>query len=145
VLYVIRNVVYAGASYPIGALADRMAKLPLLSGGYLCEAFAAGAMALLFRGNSATFPLLAAVFVVSGIFAAGKDTLEGAIPPEFTGQEMRGTVYGTLGAVNGAGDLISSALTGTLWTMASPVVAFGAAAGLMAVGAVSVLRTPIRR
>ena len=33
-LYVIRNIVYAGASYPIGALADRMAKLPLLSGGY---------------------------------------------------------------------------------------------------------------
>jgi MFS family permease len=145
VLYAIRNVVYAGASYPIGALADRMAKLPLLAGGYLCEAFAAGAMALLFRGNAATFPLLAAVFVVSGIFAAAKDTLEGAIPPEFTGEDMRGTVYGTLGAVNGAGDLISSALTGTLWTIASPMAAFGVAASLMAVGAASVLWTPIRR
>jgi hypothetical protein len=145
ILYVIRNVVYAGASFPIGALADRMAKLPLLSGGYFCEALAAGAVAVLFRGISATFPILAAVFVVSGIFAAAKDTLEGAIPPEFTGEEGRGTVYGTLGAVNGAGDLISSALTGTLWTMASPVVAFSAAAGLMALGAVSVLWTPIRR
>ena len=145
VLYAIRNVVYAGASYPIGALADRMAKLPLLSGGYFCEALAAGAMALVFRGTSATFPMLAAVFVVSGIFAAAKDTLEGAIPPEFTDPETRGTVYGTLGAVNGAGDLISSALTGTLWTVASPVVAFGVAASLMTLGAVSVLATPIRR
>jgi MFS family permease len=144
-LYVIRNIVYAGASYPIGALADRMAKLPLLSGGYLCEAVAAAAVALLFKGTSATFPLLASVFVVSGIFAAAKDTLEGAIPPEFTGPDMRGTVYGTLGAVNGAGDLISSGLTGTLWTLASPVVAFGVAASLMTVGAAAVLATPARR
>lgn len=145
VLYVIRNVVYAGASYPIGALADRVAKLPLLSGGYLCEALTAGSMAVLFRGSSAAFPVLAGVFVVSGIFAAAKDTLEGAIPPELTQQNNRGTVYGTLGAVNGAGDLVASALTGTLWTLVSPGIAFGMAAGLMTLGAVSVLWTAMRR
>jgi MFS family permease len=137
-LYVIRNVVYAAASFPIGVLADRMAKVPLLSAGYFCEAFVAGATALLFKGSSAAFPILAAVFVVSGIFAAAKDTLEGAIPPDMTDPDQRGTVYGTLGAVNGAGDLIASALTGTLWTAFSPVAAFGAAAVLMAGGAVSV-------
>jgi MFS family permease len=144
-LYVIRNIVYAGASFPIGALADRMPKLPLLAGGYFCEALAAGAAAVLFRGSSAAFPILAGVFVVSGIFAAAKDTLEGAIPPELTGEKDRGTVYGTLGAVNGAGDLIASALTGTLWTAFSPVIAFGTAATLMALGAVTVLWTPVRR
>ena len=52
---------------------------------------------------------------------------------------MRGTVYGTLGAVNGAGDLIASAMVGTLWTVASPVVAFGTAAALMAAGATALL------
>ena len=111
-LYVIRNIVYAGASFPIGALADRMTKLPLLSGGYFCEAVAAGTLAVLFREKSAGFPVLAVVFVVSGIFAAAKDTLEGAIPAELSGAEMRGTVYGTLGAVNGVGDLTASAVTG---------------------------------
>jgi MFS family permease len=141
-LYVIRNIVYAAASYPIGALADRIAKIPLLAGGYFCEALAAAAAAILFRGTSAAFPILAAVFVVSGIFAAAKDTLESAIPPEFTDEKERGTVYGTLGAVNGAGDLIASALTGTLWTAVSPTIAFGAAATLMALGAVSLLGTP---
>ena len=145
VLYVIRNVVYAGASYPIGSLADRVAKLPLLSSGYFCEALAAGAMALLFRRSGAPFPMLAVVFVVSGIFAAAKDTLEGAIPPDLTSPGKRGTVYGTLGAVNGVGDLISSGLTGTLWTLASPTVAFGAAATLMSAGAVSILWTRARR
>jgi len=141
-LYVIRNIVYAGASFPIGALADRVAKLPLLSGGYLCEAIVAGATALLFRRSSAAFPILAAVFAMSGIFAAAKDTLEGAIPPELTDADKRGTVYGTLGAVNGAGDLIASALTGTLWTAVSPEAAFGVAAMLMTIGAASVLRAP---
>jgi MFS family permease len=147
-LYVIRNIVYAGASFPIGALADRVAKMPLLAGGYFCEALAAAAVAMFFRGGSAAFPILAAVFVVSGIFAAAQDTLAGAIPPELTAEEERGTVYGTMGAVNGCGDLIASALTGTLWTAVSPVVAFGAAAALMALGAVSLLSifgTSIRR
>jgi MFS family permease len=138
-LYAIRNIVYAGASFPIGALADRMAKLPLLSGGYFCEALAAGATALLFMRSSAGFPILAAVFVVSGVFAAAKDTLEGAIPAELTEEARLGTVYGTLGAVNGAGDLIASAVTGTLWTAVSPTIAFGVAAVLMAFGATSVL------
>ena len=117
----------------------------LLAGGYFCEALAASAAAMLFRNGSAAFWALAGVFVVSGIFAAAKDTLEGAIPPELTGEEERGTVYGTLGAVNGFGDLIASALTGTLWTAVSPVVAFGAAATLMALGAVSLLGTLVRR
>lgn len=91
------------------------------------------------RGSSASLPVLAGVFVVSGIFAAAQDTLEGAIPAELGGHEKRGTVYGTLGAVNGIGDLIASALTGMLWTAVSPVAAFGVAAGVMAVGAVSVV------
>jgi MFS family permease len=144
-LYVIRNVVYSGAAWPIGALADKVKKVPLLSAGYLCEALAAALMALAFRGTSAGFPALAAVFIISGIFAAAMDTLQGAIPPELTASDKRGTVYGTLGAVNGAGDLIASALTGTLWTAVSPVTAFGVAAGLMTIGASAVLFTPERR
>jgi MFS family permease len=139
-LYVVRNVVYAAASFPIGMLADRMPKKPLLSGGYFCEAVAAGATAMLFTTGATDLVPLAAVFVISGIFAAAKDTLEGAIPPDLTDAKSRGTVYGTLGAVNGAGDLIASALIGTLWTLASPVAAFWTAAALMGAGAASLLR-----
>jgi MFS family permease len=143
-LYVVRNTVYAGASFPVGALADRMAKPPLLSSGYLCEALVAGTTAVLFARGSATVSLLAVIFVVSGVFAAAQDTLEGAIPPDLTDPRMRGTVYGTLGAVNGAGDLIASALLGTLWTIVSPVVAFSTAAALMTAGAGAVLATRTR-
>jgi MFS family permease len=138
-LYVIRNIVYATASFPIGALGDRVSKLPLLSGGYFCAALVAASTAALFTVGSVSFSMLTVVFVVSGIFAAAQDTLEGAIPPDLTDPAIRGTVYGTLGAVNGAGDLIASGLTGTLWTLFSPMVAFGVAAVLMATGAITLL------
>lgn len=144
-LFGIRNAVYAGASFPIGALADKMAKLPLLSAGYFCGAAVAGVTAVLFAAGSATFPVLAGVAVLSGIFAAAQDTLEGAIPPDLTDPEIRGTVYGALGAVNGAGDLLASGLVGTLWTLVSPAAAFSAAGTLMAVGAATVLSGGRRR
>lgn len=138
-LYVIRNIVYAAAAFPVGVLADRVRKIPLLSGGYLCGASVAAATALLFTRHSAGFAVLALVFVVSGIFAAAQDTLSGAIPPDLTDAKIRGTVYGTMGAVNGAGDLIASALVGTLWTAVSPVAGFAAGAGLMLCGAAALL------
>ena len=139
-LYVVRNTVYAGGSYPIGWLADRMRKPPLLAAGYFCAALVAGLTAAFFVKGSAAFPALAGLFAISGIFAAAQDTLEGAIPPDLTDAGMRGTVYGTLGAVNGAGDLIASALVGTLWTAVSPVAAFAAAGTLMLLGAVGLAR-----
>ncbi|MEP6717294.1 MAG: MFS transporter [Terriglobia bacterium] len=144
VLYVIRNSVYAGASFPIGWLSDRMRKPPLLAAGYLCAALTAGLTAWLFSHGAAAFPALAAVFVIAGLFAAAQDTLEGAIPPDLTSPDVRGTVYGTLGAVNGVGDLIASGMVGTLWTTVSPVLAFGVAAVLMATGAacVAVIKEP---
>jgi MFS family permease len=140
-LYALRNVVYASASFPVGALADRLPKPPLLAAGYLCETLAAGAMAFQFTRESTGVGTLGAIFVVSGVFAAAQDTLEGAIPPDLTDPDMRGTVYGTLDAVNGAGDLIASALLGTLWTAVSPVIAFSTAAALMTTGALAILAT----
>jgi MFS family permease len=135
-LYVVRNIVYAAASYPIGWLADRRRKAPLLAAGYFCGAVTAGLAALMFRSGSSSVVALIVIFVVAGTFAAAQDTLEKAIPPDLTDAAMRGTVYGSLGAVNGVGDLFSSALVGTLWTLVSPVVAFGVAGGLMLLGAI---------
>jgi MFS family permease len=139
ILYVIRNVVYAAASYPVGWLADRFSKPALLSLGYLCGALTAALTAYLFLTRNASIEALAAVFAIAGLFAAAQDTLEGAIPPDITSADVRGTVYGVLGAVNGAGDLIASALVGTLWTAASPVAAFSTAAGLMLAGSGALL------
>jgi hypothetical protein len=47
----------------------------------------------------------------------------------------RGTAYGVLGAVNGAGDLGASLLVGSLWLIAPPL-GFAVAAFLMGLGAI---------
>jgi MFS family permease len=135
-LYVLRNIVYAAASYPIGALGDVRGKTRLLAAGFAVGAATAALAAALFAKGSGGLALLALLFALSGIFAAAQDTLEGSIPPELLTPETRGTGFGMLGAVNGAGDLVASALVGTLWTVVSPVAAFGAAALIMAMGAV---------
>jgi MFS family permease len=137
-LYVVRNIVYAAASYPIGWLADRRKKAPLLAAGYGCGALTAALTAVMFGMGASSLYALTSIFVVAGTFAAAQDTLEKAIPPDITDPSIRGTVYGTLGAVNGAGDFISSALVGTLWSVASPEIAFAVAGGLMLAGAIGV-------
>jgi MFS family permease len=139
ILYVIRNIVSAASAFPVGALADRVPKMPMLACSYLGSAIVAAATAALFPHGSATFPMLAAVFALSGIASAAKDTLEGALPPDLTDPAERGTAYGTLGAVNGVGDLIASALVGTLWTFVSPLSGFATAAFLMAAGGAAMI------
>jgi sugar phosphate permease len=79
------------------------------------------------------------IFALAGIYIGMEDALEGAIPADLVPEDARGTAYGLMGAVNGVGDLIASALVGTVWTMVSPVWAFFAAGVLMAAGAVLVL------
>jgi len=134
-LYVLRNVTYALSAFPAGVLADRMNKRLLLAIGYgLGGATAAGA-ALLFAARVTAIAPMASVFLLGGVYVGVYDALEGAIPADMIRPEDRGTAYGLMGAVNGAGDLIASALVGTLWTVASPVVGFGCAAGLMLAGA----------
>ncbi len=69
------------------------------------------------------------------------DALEGAMTADFiTSNAVRGTAYGVLGAVNGAGDLVASVVVGALWTAVSPVSAFAYAAILMGLGAVVIYR-----
>ena len=77
--------------------------------------------------------------MVNGI----QDTLEGATTGSLAPQAQRGLAFGLLGATNGVGDLISSAVVGLLWT-AYPWLGFGYAAVLMALGAFVTHRTSSR-
>ncbi len=135
-LYVVRNIVYALGAFPAGALSDRYSKIKILSGGYFLGGLTAFAMALVFAKGWGTVPILAAVFVLAGLFPAIQDTLEGAIPADLVPEAPKGgTAYGLLGAVSGIGDLVASAMVGTVWTLISPQAAFATAALLMLIGA----------
>jgi hypothetical protein len=84
--------------------------------------------------------LLAVLFALAGVFIAFQEALEGALAADLVPNEsLRGTAFGVLGAVNGVGDLASSAVVGLLGTI-SPVLGFGYAAVLMLAGALLLYR-----
>jgi MFS family permease len=144
-LYAWRNFVYAAASFPIGALADRVDRPTLLAAGYMAGALTAAMAAALFLAGVTNVWWLAALFALAGAYIAAEDALEGAIPADYAAPAARGTAYGLMGTVNGAGDLVASVLVGTLWTVVSPAFAFSAAAVLMFAGAVLMGRSETGR
>lgn len=139
-LYVVHNVVYAGASYPIGALSDKVGRRGLLTLGYLVGALTAGGLAVAFLENWASPAFLALLFALGGVYIAAEDTLEGAMTADLITAETRGTAFGVTAAVNGVGDFVASTLTGVLWTVFSPAVAFGYASAMMLAGAAVIHR-----
>ncbi|HEY8056408.1 MAG TPA: MFS transporter [Terriglobales bacterium] len=134
ILYVLHNVVYAAASFPIGALADHMSKPRLLAAGYALGGLTTVALALLVSGHHTSFAAWAGVFTAAGAYLAVEDALEGAAPADLLAPSARGTGYGVMGAVNGVGDFAASALVGAFWGF-SPATAFGISAALMLAGA----------
>jgi MFS family permease len=138
--YVGHNVFYAGYSYPVGALSDRLGRRGLLASGYLAGALGSLGFAAAFLWHLHVAAYLLALFGLAGFSISVVDALEGAITADLVGEAVRGTAYGVLGTVNGVGDLVASVMVGTLWTAVSPVSAFAYGALMMAIGAVVVYR-----
>jgi MFS family permease len=139
-LYSLRNLVYAAASSPIGALSDRMRKTALLGISYVAGSITAGAAALLFASGTSALGWLALLFCLAGVYTAAEDAIEGAIPADYVAPASRGAAYGLMGAVNGVGDFIASVLVGTMWTAVPPSAAFGLACIIMLAGALLMLQ-----
>ena len=133
-LYALHNIVYAGISYPAGALADRISKRVLLVFGYTLGA----ATALLLALNISSLPALALVFILGGAYVGVEETLEDSFAAELLPNAVRGTGFGTMALVNGIGDFISSLTVGWLWAVFGARVGFGFAVLLMTIGSVAV-------
>lgn len=139
-LYVGRNVVQVVASYPIGALADRIGALPVLVGGYGLGALTAALAAFALAAGSDNLPLLGAVFLAAGLYVATQEALESTVTAEMVDARTLTISYGALGTVNGTGKLVASTGVGILWTVVSPAVGFATAAVLMAAGTLALMR-----
>lgn len=135
-MYVLRNATYALASFPIGALSDRMSRVTLLAGGYLLAALTVGGFLLAFLFEWTSLGILFSLFALAGVFIAAEDTLEGTITADLIPSATRGIGMGVLGTVNGVGDFVASIIVGLLWTGISGAAAFGFAASVMLIGAV---------
>ena len=138
-LFVVHNVLYAVTPFPVGWLSDRIGRRGLLALGYGVGAVMAISAGIVFARGIDDIGVLAGVFALAGIVAGVEDTLEGAATADFAPEETRGTAFGVLGLVNGAGDLVSSLVVGALW-LANPLLGFGYAALMMAIGATLVYR-----
>jgi len=132
-LYALHNALYAVGAYPAGMLADRYGKR-----GFLLAAYAlAAAMNLLLIVLTPSTTTLAFVFILAGAGYALQQSLERAIAADLTPVEVRSTGFGVLAAANGVGDLVSSAIVGTLWTAVSPEAGFGYALVMTIAGAIA--------
>ncbi|MGQ9643805.1 MAG: MFS transporter [Ignavibacterium sp.] len=134
VMYIVRNIVYALASFPIGALSDKINRVYLLSGGYFIAVLTMIGFILAFAFNYTNLFYLFLLFILAGTYISAEDTLESAITADLVSSETRGIGMGVLGTVNGFGDFISSILIGFLWTAISPVIGFAVAGVLMLTG-----------
>jgi MFS family permease len=139
-LYAWRNVLYAAASYPVGALSDRFGRRGILLFGYVLGAMVMIGFIIAFLTHTSSIVWLGVLFALAGVFIAIEDSLEGAMTADLVPDESnRGTAYGVMGTVNGVGDFLSSAVVGLLWSF-SPEIGFGYAAVAMLLGAVLLVR-----
>jgi MFS family permease len=137
-LYTLRNVVYALASFPIGALSDRFSRTRYLAVGY-------GVAVVTFLGFAFVVPAVwwfVIFFSLAGVFIAWEDTMEGVAVRDYVRTEIAGTAYGVLGVVNGIGDFVSSLIVGLLWVAVSPMAGFIYAAVVGLAGTILMARTP---
>jgi MFS family permease len=135
ILYTIRNIVYAAACYPFGALGDRFGRKTLLVLGY-------GIAVATFIGFALAPPdpiLYGVLFALCGVFIAAEDTLESAVSGEMIEDKYRGLGFGALATVNGIGDLCSSILIGFIWAFVGYSAGFVFAAVVAAAGTIMML------
>jgi MFS family permease len=130
-LYTFHNFVDAAASYPAGALGDRMGKRGLLATGYVIGVVSYCG----FIFAPAEISVLAILFGLAGIHHAFEQSLEKSAAAEFIASDVRGTGFGVLATANGLGDLVSSVVVGALWSAVSPAAGFVYAAAFAMLGA----------
>lgn len=138
-MYVVRNITYALASFPIGALSDRIRRVMLLASAYTLAVLTVAGFALAFVMGWTALPYLFLLFGLAGVFIAAEDTLESAITADFIPAETRGVGMGVMGTVNGIGDFAASAVVGLVWSAVSPAAAFGISALVMLIGAIAMM------
>ena len=129
-LYTFYNLVNAAASYPAGAIGDRIGKRGMLALGYLIGAIACAG----FIFEPPTLPILVLLFGLAGVHGAFQQSLEKSLASEMLPTAIRGSGFGVLATVNGIGDLISSIAVGALWSGVSPAAGFAYAGIFMLVG-----------
>ena len=89
--------------------------------------------------TAVTAAVLAVPFVLAGVGIGAAETAEHAAVAALAPDEVRGSAFGLLAAVQAFGNLIASGVAGLLWTIVSPTAAFVFAGTLMLVAVIALL------
>lgn len=127
VLYSGYNLAATLASIPAGHLGDRFGMVRVLASGVLLF----GAAYLLLAATGPSIILILAGFILAGIAIGCVETAEHAAVATLAPEDLRGSAFGLLAAVQSFGNLAASAIAGLLWTLVSPTAAFIYAASWM--------------
>ncbi len=137
VLYTGYNLAASLASIPAGHVGDRHGLLRTLAAGAACFLIAYIGLAL--TGES--FALLAGCFILAGIGIGCAETAETAAVAQLAPEQLRGSAFGLLAALQAVGNLAASAIAGILWTAISPAAAFVYVAAWMLLAVAGLLLT----
>jgi len=133
VLYALYNVAATLASVPAGRLVDSRGAVLVLGAGVACFLLAYVG----FAATSASIAILGVCFVAAGVGIGCVETAEHAAVARHAPENIRGSAFGLLAAVQSLGNLIASAVAGLLWSAVSPAAGLLFAAALMAVALVA--------
>lgn len=137
-LYVFHNLVHAAAAYGIGVLGARLGSRGVLAAGY--GLFGLMSLGFIIAPAHPSVWVLLGLFLLAGLSLSVEEVLEGTVAAELLPENLRGTGYGVLAAVNGVGDLVASAAVGFLWATISPTAGFLYAASTSLLGAAALYR-----
>lgn len=137
--YLLFNVVYAVAAYPMGVLADSWGKARVLLTGFLLTALATLLFAL-----PPTAPLLAAGFTLLGLSFAATAGTGRAIAAALAGAR-HSTRLGAYHASIGVAALVGGVLGGAVWDLWGPAALFEAGTAIVLLAALALVATLRRR
>ena len=108
--YILYNLVYAMASYPLGRLADQIGLKKVFIGGLLLFAITYAGMG--FNSNEYVFILL---FIIYGIYAAATEGVSKAWISNISKKENTATAIGGYTAFQSIASLLASSVAGFIW------------------------------
>jgi MFS family permease len=130
-VYLLYNLIYALGAFPVGLIADRLGRRPLVLAAYVLFAALFALLAL-----GATRTLVIAAFAIFGIHSALIEVAHRSMLADLVSEERRATAYGFYYTVVGLGLLPASILAGWLWDRFGARVTFGTDAALALLAAV---------
>lgn len=133
-VFVAMNVVYAGSSYQIGQLSDRLGRRGLLLGGFVMLIVAD----LVLAGASTIWQVIVGV-ALWGLHMGMTQGLLATLVAETAPTALRGTAFGVFNLVSGVALLFASVIAGGLWTTLGPASTFEAGAAFTAIALLAFL------